>query len=201
MFDYLALLAFVAFMVGTPGPANLVLMIAGMRQGLWGSLSFIFGLILGKILLNILIGSGFGVVLASYPKLQSALTYMSAAYMIFLATRSWPQSKKVISRHNSRHPKTYNFREGFIIHPLNPKAWLMVVLAWGNFAPALGAVTLQFLAVTGSFVFCQLVFHSLWCGLGEYVGNRFANNERMTKVMILLTILMILAALNHMQTG
>ena len=76
MFDYLALLVFVAFMVGTPGPANLVLMIAGMRQGLRGSLSFIFGLILGKILLNILIGSGFGVALASYPKLQIALTYM-----------------------------------------------------------------------------------------------------------------------------
>ena len=34
MLAFFTLLAFVAFMVGTPGPANLIVMLAGVRQGL-----------------------------------------------------------------------------------------------------------------------------------------------------------------------
>ena len=53
---YFALLGFIAFMVGTPGPANLLAMLAGVRQGLRGCIGFISGLVFGKILLNLLIG-------------------------------------------------------------------------------------------------------------------------------------------------
>ena len=51
-------------MVGTPGPANLIVMLAGVRQGLRQSFSFILGLIVGKVALNLFIGFGFGLVLA-----------------------------------------------------------------------------------------------------------------------------------------
>jgi len=67
MFAFLSLLAFVAFMVGTPGPANLIVMLAGVRQGLRQSFSFILGLIVGKVALNLFIGFGFGLVLAEAP--------------------------------------------------------------------------------------------------------------------------------------
>ena len=61
MTAYFALLGFIAFMVGTPGPANLLAMLAGVRQGLRDCIGFICGLVFGKILLNLLIGFGFGV--------------------------------------------------------------------------------------------------------------------------------------------
>ena len=80
MTAYLTLLGFIAFMVGTPGPANLVAMLAGIKQGLRGCAGFIFGLIVGKIGLNLFIGFGFGVVLAIDPVMQSAFTYASASY-------------------------------------------------------------------------------------------------------------------------
>jgi len=66
MFAFLSLLAFVAFMVGTPGPANLIVMLAGVRQGLRQSFGFILGLIVGKVALNLFIGFGFGLVLAEH---------------------------------------------------------------------------------------------------------------------------------------
>jgi len=81
------------------------------------------------------------------------------------------------------------------VHPLNPKAWVMVVLAWGHFAPALGDFSLQLPVVILSFATCQLVFHSLWCGLGAYLGKSFADSQRLAKLMIMLTILVVLAAL------
>ena len=47
MAAYFALLGFIAFMVGTPGPANLLAMLAGVRQGLRGCIGFISGLVFG----------------------------------------------------------------------------------------------------------------------------------------------------------
>jgi len=53
MTAYLALLGFIAFMVGTPGPANFVVMLAGVTQGVRGCAGFISGLIVGKMCLNL----------------------------------------------------------------------------------------------------------------------------------------------------
>jgi threonine/homoserine/homoserine lactone efflux protein len=195
MTAYLALLGFIAFMVGTPGPANLVAMLAGVTQGLRGCTGFIAGLIVGKIGLNLFIGFGFGVVLAANPVLQTAFSYASASYMIWLAVRSWPRSVNPARNQHHNLAVKFRFRDGVIVHPLNPKAWVMVVLAWGHFAPALGDFSLQLPVVMLSFALCQLVFHSLWCALGAYLGKSFAYSQRLAKLMILLTILVVLAAL------
>ena len=195
MTAYLALLGFIAFMVGTPGPANLVAMLAGVTQGLRGCAGFIFGLIVGKIGLNLFIGFGFGVVLAVDPVLQTLLTYVSASYMIWLAARSWPQSVNPATNQHHTSAVTFRFRDGVIVHPLNPKAWVMVVLAWGHFAPALGDSSLQLPVVVLTFVTCQLFFHSLWCALGAYLGKSLAYSQRLAKLMIILTIFVILTAL------
>jgi len=195
MTAYLALLGFIAFMVGTPGPANLVAMLAGVTQGLRGCTGFIAGLIVGKIGLNLFIGFGFGVVLAADPVLQTAFSYASASYMIWLAVRSWPRSVNPARNQHQNPAVKFRFRDGVIVHPLNPKAWVMVVLAWGHFAPALGDFSLQLPVVMLSFALCQLVFHSLWCALGSYLGKSFAYSQRLAKLMILFTILVVLAAL------
>ena len=195
MTAYLALLGFIAFMVGTPGPANLVAMLAGVTQGLRGCTGFIAGLIVGKIGLNLFIGFGFGVVLAADPVLQTAFSYASASYMIWLAVRSLPRSVNPARNQHQSLAVKFRFRDGVIVHPLNPKAWVMVVLAWGHFAPALGDFSLQLPVVMLSFALCQLVFHSLWCALGAYLGKSFAYSQRLAKLMILLTILVVLAAL------
>ena len=195
MTAYLALLGFIAFMVGTPGPANLVAMLAGVTQGLRVCTGFIAGLIVGKIGLNLFIGFGFGVVLAADPVLQTAFSYASASYMIWLAVRSWPRSVNPARNQHQSLAVKFRFRDGVIVHPLNPKAWVMVVLAWGQFAPALGDFSLQLPVVMLSFALCQLVFHSLWCALGAYLGKSFAYSQRLAKLMILLTILVVLAAL------
>ena len=194
MTAYFALLGFIAFMVGTPGPANLVAMLAGVTQGFRECAGFISGLIVGKIGLNLFIGFGFGVVLAVDPVLQTAFTFASSSYMIWLAVRSWPRSVNADRSQHHTSAVKFRFRDGVIVHPLNPKAWVMVVLAWGHFAPALGDFSLQLPVVILSFTTCQLVFHSLWCALGAYLGKSFAYNQRLAKLMIVLTILVILAA-------
>ena len=53
MIDFAPFLLFVIFMVGTPGPANMLLMTSGANFGFWRSLPFVAGVTLGKLLVNI----------------------------------------------------------------------------------------------------------------------------------------------------
>lgn len=201
MTAYIALIGFIAFMVGTPGPANLVAMLAGVSQGLRGTAGFIFGLIVGKIGLNLAIGFSFGVVLLANPVMQNVFNYASATYMIWLAVRSWPRSVNP-ARELHRKPATkFKFRDGVLVHPLNPKAWVMTVVAWGNFAPGLGSFSLQLTVIILSFALCQLIFHTLWCALGAHLGKSFAHSQSLAKTVILLTILVVLAALFYAPTS
>ena len=201
MTAYTALLVFIVFMVGTPGPANLLAMLAGVTQGLRGCAGFIAGLIVGKIGLNLCLGFGFGVVLATNPVLQTAFTYASASYMLWLSIRSWPRSvRAVVNQHHTSAAK-FRFRDGLILHPLNPKAWVMVVLVWGSFAPTLGDFRLQLPVVILSFASCQLVFHSFWCALGAYLGESFIYNQCVAKLFIMLTILVVLITIFYAPTA
>ena len=193
MLAFFTLLAFVAFMVGTPGPANLIVMLAGVRQGLSQCISFILGLIIGKIALNLAIGFGFGIVLAEAPVWQMLLSYISAGYIIWLALKSWPASDADTS---SAEPAQdhFRFRNGLFVHPLNPKAWVMCVLAWGKFAPALGDFPAQLLVVILTFAICQLCLHSLWCWIGTIMGKSLRNNVLLTRAIIISTVIIVLIA-------
>ena len=193
MLEFFTLLAFVAFMVGTPGPANLILMLAGVRQGLRQCVGFILGLIFGKIVLNLFIGFGFGLVLDKAPEWQMLLSYASAGYMIWLALKSWPASD-VDSKNAERAQDHFRFHDGLFVHPLNPKAWVMCVLAWGKFAPALGDFPAQLLVVILTFAICQLCLHSLWCWLGTIMGKSLRNNVRLTRAIIISTVIIVLIA-------
>ena len=195
MTAHLALIGFIAFMVGSPGPANLIVMLAGVTQGLKGCIGFISGMAVGKVGLNLFIGFGFGVVLGANPTLQTALTFASASYMIWLAVKSWPSSVNAKEVWPCDSPVKFGFRDGLILHPLNPKAWVMVVIAWGHYAPAVGNFSVQLLVVIFYFAVCQLIFHSLWCALGAYIGRSFAINRLLARFMIALTILVVLATL------
>ena len=193
MLAFFSLLAFVAFMVGTPGPANLILMLAGVRQGLRQCIGFILGLIVGKIALNLVIGFGFGIVFAEAPVWQMLLSYSSAGYMVWLALKSWPASD---ADTNSAKPAQdhFRFRNGLFVHPLNPKAWVMCVLAWGKFAPALGDFLVQLFVVVLTFAICQLCLHSLWCWLGTIMNKSLRNNVWLTRAIIISTVIIVLIA-------
>ena len=193
MLEFFTLLAFVAFMVGTPGPANLILMLAGVRQGLRQCIGFILGLIVGKIILNLFIGFGFGLVLAKTPNWQMLLSYASAGYIIWLALKSWPKGD--VDANNAEPAQDhFRFRNGLFVHPLNPKAWVMCVLAWGKFAPALGDFSVQLLVVTLTFAICQLCLHSLWCWLGTIMGKSLRSDAWLTRAIIISTVFIVLIA-------
>ena len=187
---YLNLLIFIILMVGTPGPANLLVMIGGARHGVGKCSGFIFGLIGGKLLLNFGFGIGLGLFLTGQPLLLQILKFASAGYMIWLAVQSW---NSVGGGDADRHQ--FHFRQGVIVHPLNPKAWVMVLLAWTQFAPELGDGMIQLLLVPVTFAAVQLVCHTAWCAAGAFMQRAIPQQQLLTRALILLTIGVVVWAL------
>jgi len=192
MDTYLSLLGFIAVMVGTPGPANLLLTIGGVQFGLSRCLLFILGLIIGKLVLNILIGLGLGVFVTNYPWINLALKFTSAAYMIWLSVTSWSIDPK--AKVEKSGSSKFSFYKGLIVHPLNPKAWVMCLIAWTAFAPKLGTASEQLIIVCLSFILCQLVLHSAWCWVGEKLRYLPFNRQKTSRFLIVLTVIVIIWA-------
>ena len=181
---FVSLLVFVLLMVGTPGPANLLAMIGGARLGVGPCLGFIAGLTIGKLGVNILFGVGFGLLLAEQALLLLVLKLVSAAYLAWLAVQSWTPRQSV----GEDARKGLRFREGLIVHPLNPKAWVMSLLAWTQFAPDLGGFWEQMIIVCLTFAACQTVTHTVWCYLGALIGRAIPNSLLLTRALVVVTV-------------
>lgn len=154
----LPLTVFAASQVGTPGPANMALLATGARFGLRAALPFVAGVALGKQLIIWPIGFGLMELAQAAPSVFTALKYISAAYIIWLA---WKVANLRLG-HGDPAAQVPGFLAGLIVHPLNPKAWAMIV---GSFTAFVGPDISTFTAtatVAAVLLACQLVMHPLW---------------------------------------
>ncbi len=157
---------FAASQVGTPGPANMALLATGARYGFKAALPFVGGVIVGKQLIIWPIGFGLMGLAETVPWLFVILKYLSAAYILYLA---WRIANLRLSPDRELHGAP-GFVAGLIVHPLNPKAWAMIVAGFTNFVepgtPSLNAT----LTIAAVLFICQSVLHPIW----TYSGDRIA---------------------------
>lgn len=164
--DIAGFIVFALAMVGTPGPANMVLLGAGARFGLRASLPFVGGIVLGKQLIIWPIGFGLMTLAASVPVLFAVLKWGSAAYILWLAWRI-AQARVQPGTPGEAAP---GLTAGLIVHPLNPKAWAMITAGFTNFVGA-GTAPLTATATIGAaLLVIQCALHPLWCWGGERIA-------------------------------
>ena len=173
---------FIIFMVGTPGPATLLIMTMGSHFGMRTAMQFNVGLISGKLCLNLAMAVGVGMFLTTQPVLLNMLKYLSGAFMIYLSLRMLK-----VQASNFEASRNISWREGLIVHPLNPKAWVMTILAWTEFGPNLGGLIQQMVIICSSFAVAQLILHGLWALAGVFLSRALENNEWLNRVLVLLT--------------
>lgn len=177
-------------MVGTPGPANLLVMSCGVQHGYSACIPFIAGLIGGKLVLNLAMVLGVGSLLEAYPALARVLTYMSACYMTWLALKGWN-----VMAENSAVAMRPRFQQGVWVHPLNPKAWVMTTLAFSQFGSGYDEAWQRYLVIPLSFALAQLLLHSAWCYAGAVLRTSLGSSLIMTRCLILVTIATVIWAL------
>jgi threonine/homoserine/homoserine lactone efflux protein len=164
------LIVFAVSQIGTPGPANMAMMATGARFGFRAALPFVAGVVLGKQLIIWPIGFGLMQLADRAPLLFLALKFASAAYIVWLA---W----KVANLRLGQGRETENapgFLAGLVVHPLNPKAWAMIVGSFTAFT-APGTPTLEATATVAAVLMaCQIILHPLWTLAGAAIAKTVA---------------------------
>lgn len=163
-------LVFGASQVGSPGPANMALLANGARFGMRAALPFMAGVIVGKQLIIWPIGFGLMEVAARWPVVFLSLKWACVAYICWLAWRIANTSLSV----DGNPGKAPGFFAGLLVHPLNPKAWAMIVAGFTTFVTA-DTPPLQATAIIAMCLFaCQAVFHPLWVYGGQRIAQTVA---------------------------
>ena len=160
---------FAASQVGTPGPANMALLATGARYGLRPALPFVAGVALGKQLVIWPIGFGLMHLADTAPWVFTALKYISATYIIYLA---WRVANMRLE--TDVEAKAPGFMAGLIVHPLNPKAWGMITAGFTAFI-APGTPTFEAtLTIAAILLAVQAVLHPIWTYGGQQIARSVA---------------------------
>lgn len=163
----LPFLIFAASQVGTPGPANMALMATGARFGFRAALPFVAGVALGKQLIIWPIGFGLMQLAQQVPLAFEVLKWASIAYICWLA---WKVANLRLTTAGEVSDAP-GFLAGLWVHPLNPKAWAMIVTGFTSFV-AEGTPTVQATAtIAACLLALQLLLHPMW----TYAGDRIAH--------------------------
>lgn len=182
---------FAASQIGTPGPANMALLATGARFGFRAALPFVVGVALGKQLIIWPIGFGLMQLAATAPWLFVALKFMSAAYIIWLA---WKVANLRLDGER-RAESVPGFLAGLIVHPLNPKAWAMIVGGFTAFV-APGTPGLEATATIAAILLaCQIVLHPLWTLGGDAAARTVARTPAEPYLMWTLAALTVASVL------
>jgi threonine/homoserine/homoserine lactone efflux protein len=182
---------FAASQVGTPGPANMALMATGARFGFRAALPFVAGVALGKQFIIWPVGYGLMELAEAAPAVFTALKYLSAAYIIWLAWKV-ANLRLGVGEAGARPP---GFLAGLIVHPLNPKAWAMIV---GSFTAFIGPDIQTFTAtatVAAVLFTCQLLMHPLWTLGGQAMARTVAGTAAEPYLMWTLAALTVASVL------
>ena len=149
--------------VGTPGPANMVLLSTGAKYGLKKAIPFVVGVIFGKQLIIWPIGFGLIGVISNVPMVFAFLKILSAAYILWLSYKI--ANLRLDIKDLSGTPP--GFFAGLMVHPLNPKAWGMVITGYTSFISNEMSMLSAILTISINILFTQIVLHPLWCWGGQ----------------------------------
>ncbi len=118
-------------MVGSPGPATLGIMGTAMRSGRTQAVVFAAGIVTGSLMWSTVAILGMGAVMQAHAWMFTAMRYLGAAYLLFLAFKSLRSALKKdvqIKAKIAEGSLGKVYLKGLLIHLTNPKA----VLAWGS---------------------------------------------------------------------
>lgn len=182
---------FAASQVGTPGPANMAMMATGARYGFRAAWPFMFGVVAGKQLIIWPIGFGLMELAGQVPALFQGLKWASAAYICWLA---WKVANLRLTPGRADGPAP-GFAAGLIVHPLNPKAWAMIVAGFTGFVAPGTPVFAATLSIATILLCCQLILHPIWTFGGDRIAHAVAGTRAEPYLMWTLAALTVLSVL------
>ena len=163
---------FAAIMACSPGPNNVLLASSGANHGFRKTLPLILGISIGFPFMMVAVGIGLARIFCEAPHLQTALRVAGAAYLLWMA---WDLARSADAEARSGQP--LNFLEAAAFQWVNPKAWVIALVAMSAYTTqGAGIAQIFWLALIDliiSFVSCLV-----WAGFGLLIAQILATSAR-----------------------
>ena len=119
--------------MGSPGPATISLIAAGSAYGVWRSIPYLLGIMVGTTIVLLAVATGITSALLAVPAIGSILIWSSVVYILWLAyhiATAPPLSEPTAAS------STFSVAGGTFLGIANPKAWVAIaaVFASGHLA-------------------------------------------------------------------
>ena len=194
---FIALISFGFITAFTPGPNNTMLLAQGVNFGFRRSLPLIFGVGIGFPLMIACLGFGLGKVFEIYPIIYTALKYIGAAYMIWLAWKV-AMSGPVSAQANAAG-KPMTFLQAALFQWVNPKGWAMALTGAAVYTvPAHYLLTLTIVAAVFGVICLPVVM--CWASFGAGMRG-FLQDPARVRVFNIAMAVLLLASLYPVLAG
>jgi threonine/homoserine/homoserine lactone efflux protein len=178
---WLAYVAAVFVISGTPGPNMLLSMTHGIHHGLRRTFSTMAGLLVGVLVIMSTAFVGLGALLLASGVAFEVLKYIGAAYLIYLGIKVWRHADASIEMDGRPDAQSAwaRFRIGIFVALSNPKAILFGVAFFPQFLdrsmplPAQGAILLL------TFMVIETGWMCVYAGGGAQLASWLRHGRRM----------------------
>lgn len=182
----LAAFAFVSSI--TPGPNNLMLMTSGTNFGFRRTVPHLLGVALGFVLMIVLVGLGLAELFARYPVARQVLTWVSVAYLLYLAWKVATAQPPGEGQAGAGRPLT--FVQAALFQWVNPKAWTMALTGVTVYMPPVDP-WIGLALVAGLFGLVNLPSVALWAAMGVKLRRWLGDARRLRMFNVAAAVLLV----------
>jgi threonine/homoserine/homoserine lactone efflux protein len=178
---WLAFVAVVFVVSGSPGPNMLLSLTHGIHHGLTGTFSTMLGLLSGLAVILTLSLCGLGAVLMASTTAFRIIKYVGAAYLVYLGVRIWrsADTRLVTAGRPQATRGSSRYRTGVLVSLSNPKAILFCVALFPQFIDRRQALGPQAGILLATFVFIETCWMLVYAGGGARLAAWLRKGKRM----------------------
>ena len=198
MMDNLILLWMAAFpLMGSPGPATLSLAGIGSAYGFRVGLRYMFGIVVGTVVVLLMIATGITTVVLTMPSLLVVLSSLAGLYILYLAFRiaTAPAVKDMTSVDS-----TPRFLSGFTLAVINPKAFAAIGAVYASHT----VVARNMAADTGwkllALSLVIIIFSLFWLSFGA-AFSKFLSNPAIARTTNIIFAVMLILSVGSLWLG
>lgn len=191
--------AFAVAMAGTPGPNNAMLTSSGSLWGFRRTLPHMLGVSIGFPLMLLAVASGLGSLLQRHPPFLTALRWLGAAYLLYLAWKiatAAPEPKRAGADGEIDPPRSsgrpMSFLQAALFQWVNPKAWLVTISALATVASVGGHPSVvRALVLAAVFLAVTVPITAFWTMVGVGVSRVFTTEQALRRFNLTMAALLV----------
>lgn len=189
--DFVAALGFILISTFTPGPNNVSSAAMGALHGFTKTRQYLLGITAGFFVVMLGCALASASLLNAFPGFETALRYIGAVYMLYLAYGILKATYTV----EGENVKPLAFRDGVLLQLLNPKLIVYGLALFSTFFAPIATQPLQLVVTVILLALVSLASTALWASSGTLIG-RYLHHPRVRLIVnIALALFLVYTAL------